>query len=89
MISRLYVNAVLALERQSYLKKYVHDRLFLIEISDDVKIMKGIIILTHGYNLAVLRNANDKTFYAYIINISAYESLLFIVNWRMTKKCKN
>ena len=36
-------------------------RPFLIEIGDDVKITKGVTILTHGYDFCVLRNVYDET----------------------------
>lgn len=36
-------------------------RPWLIDIGDDVKITRGVTILTHGYDLAVLRNVYDHT----------------------------
>ena len=33
----------------------------MIDIGDDVKITRGVTILTHGYDLAVLRNVYDHT----------------------------
>ena len=36
-------------------------RPWLIEIGDDVRITRGVTILTHGYDLAVVRNAYDYT----------------------------
>lgn len=36
-------------------------RPFLIEIGDDVKITKGVTILTHGYDFCVLRNVYNET----------------------------
>lgn len=34
---------------------------FLIEIGDDVKITKGVTILTHGYDFCILRNVYNET----------------------------
>lgn len=36
-------------------------RPWLIDIGDDVKITRGVTILTHGYDFAVLRNVYDHT----------------------------
>lgn len=51
-------------DRVTFFSKKIYidlTRPFLIEIGDDVKITKGVSILTHGYDFAVLRNVYDET----------------------------
>lgn len=50
--------------RVSFFDEDIHidlTRPWLIEIGDDVKITKGVTILTHGYDFAVLRNIYHET----------------------------
>lgn len=51
-------------ERVTFFSNDIHidmTRPFLIEIGDDIKITKGVTILTHGYDLCVLRNVYNET----------------------------
>lgn len=51
-------------DRVTFFSRDIHidmTRPFLIEIGNDVNITKGVTILTHGYDFAVLRNVYNET----------------------------